>query len=438
MSAGSKRTDRIGIIEQESRRESLRIEKFANIFRIVAAVVGAIIVTIVGDSIPTQSVNAVYVAGVVLVIHSLALAILLWRAHTLARTYLLVVQHISSIIDVLTVSVALWAFGGYVTFKSHVFQVYFLFIALAAFRYSRSLTIFTAVSTAIVYIGMFVFAVLTGRVTLGSLSEEYIGPVVSATGIIIKSSFLILISMVMSSTARGYRNVTNRVVKSEEKSIQRHEQAQSMRAVLTRYFTEEVADYIVKNEHDLVSERREVTVMFCDFRGFTEMSNILPTEKTVLILNKYLSAMVEVVFSHNGTLDKYMGDGFMAVFGVPISKGDDAYNALSAASDIVKCVEELNTTHADTIPHALNIGIGISSGEVIAGNVGSKKRLEYTVIGEAVNLASRLEKLNKQLKSRILLSKKTQQLIDGRIDTKACGAFKIRGIAKPVHVFKLS
>ena len=437
MNTDIKRTDQIGIIEQESRRESLRIEKIANMFRVAAAIMGATIVTIIADSIPTQSRNAVYVAISIVIAHSFALAILFSRPHASTRTHLLIIQYISSVIDILTVSAALWAFGGYVTFKSHVFQVYFLFIALAAFRYSRPLTIFTAVSTAVVYMGMFTFAVLTGRITMGSLSEEYIGPVVSVTGIIIKSSFLILISMVMSSTAKGYRNVINRVVKSEQKLIQRHEQAQSMRAVLTRYFTEEVADYIVHNEHDLVSERRDVTVMFCDFRGFTKMSNMLPTEKTVLILNNYLSAMVEVVFSHNGTLDKYMGDGFMAVFGVPISKGDDAYNALLAASDLAKCVDKLNIMHADTIPYPLSIGIGISSGEVIAGNIGSKKRLEYTVIGEAANLASRLEGLNKQLKSTILLSDKTQQLINGRIVTKACGTFRIRGITKPVRVFKL-
>ena len=329
-------------IQREQYRQSLRIEKITNFFRIFIAVVGVAIVLMARNSIPAQSQAAIYIGAIVLTIHAAVLALILSRAPRKSKTWFHVVQYVSSVIDIGIISMALWLFGGVSTFKSHVFQVYFLFIALSAFRYSRSLTIFTSFIAVIVYWIMFITAVTGDRVALGTLAQEYSGSFVSITGMIIKTTFLIFVSIVLGRTAKGYSHVINRVVKSERESERQQQQAQNMRTVLMRYFTQDVANYIMENEYDLTGERREVTVMFCDFRNFTQLSNQLQTEQVVAILNNYLSEMVSVIFKYNGTLDKYTGDGFMAVFGAPLTKGDNAYNALCAAEELQQCVRALN------------------------------------------------------------------------------------------------
>lgn len=415
----------------EQRRESLRIEKIANIFRASVAVIGVVTAFLVRASVPQRSVISIYICAAILVIHAAVLAIIFPRITSVNKVGFRIMQFISLTIDIFVVSMGLWLFGEFRTFKSHVFQMYFLFIALAALRYSRPLTVFAAIATATAYTGMFVFSVITDRIVLGNLSAEYTGAFISTTGIAIKAIFLILVSIVLSSITKGYSNVIRRVVKSERESEQQQQQA------LMRYFTKDVAEYILSHGGSLASEKRKVTVMFCDFRGFTQISNRLPTERVVSILNLYLSDMVDVIFKHNGTLDKYTGDGFMAVFGAPISRGNDVHNALSAAIELQQCVVKLNEKHKDIVPSDLSIGIGISSGDAIAGNIGSKQRAEYTVIGEPVNLASRLERMNKRLNTTVLFSGATYELVKDSVHAKSHGLFSIRGIDDPVRIFEL-
>jgi len=432
-------TEHIAKIEHETWREALRVERIANLFRILVAPIGFILVLISDNTIPEQSLRSVYIGISVIMLHAILLAFVFYTpiATKTNSKLLRITRYISSAIDILTVSMVLWLLGDYRTFKSHISLFYYLFIALAAYRYSRPLTLFSAAVASSSYLGMFLFSYFTGRIVVGGLSAEYVGPVISVTGILIKITVITLISMVLSSTAKGYANVITRVVKSELRSAHQRQNAQNMRQLLMRYFTKEVAEYIINGGHTLLGERREVTVMFCDFRDFTKLSNKMPTEEVVMILNRYLSRLVDAIFTHNGTLDKYTGDGFMAVFGAPLNKGDDTYNALSAALELKRCVQDLNVEHSNKLPKGLGVGISLCTGEVIAGNIGSEKRLEYTVIGEPVNIASRLESLNKRLRTTILLAESTYKKSQNRIDVRDRGPFKIRGISGQMQVFEL-
>ena len=423
---------------QEGRKESFKLERWVILARMFSALFTGVLIYIIRDSIPPRSLFVVGVIVITLAIHALGAGVVLFffnRAQSPPKPLLF--QFISSTLDVLTITFCLWGLGGVASFKVPAFLGYFLFIAVATFRYSTALTLYTALLAAVNYILLFVYFAATEVITLGSMGEEFRSEAVSIPSVVMRIFFMMLTALALILTARGYARITHRVVKAETDSERDRQQSFNVRSVLMRYFTKDVAEHILETKSELLGERKEVAVMFCDFRDFTRMSSQLSPEKTVAILNGYLSKMVEIVFKYGGTLDKFTGDGFMAVFGAPLSKGDDTYNAARAASEIQKLIPRLNFIHRTDIPSSLKIGIGISSGEVVAGNIGSKERMDYTVIGEPVNMAARLEKLNKKLKTTILLSGETHQKIKEYITAENLGSHEIRGIKRPVNVHQL-
>ncbi len=204
-----------------------------------------------------------------------------------------------------------------------------------------------------------------------------------------------------------------------------------------RYVSKQVAEEIFKNPEryiqSLKGERRKVAVLFADIRGFTPLAERLPPEKVVRILNNYLTKMTEVVFKYEGTLDKFIGDCIMSVFGAPISHGDDALRAVKVAWEIQKYLATQNDGKEDM--EKLKVGIGISYGEAVVGNIGSKERLEYTVIGDSVNLASRLESIAKG--GEILISSEVYGNVKDKILAEKLPLTKIKGKAKEVIVYRL-
>ncbi len=165
-----------------------------------------------------------------------------------------------------------------------------------------------------------------------------------------------------------------------------------VRSSFERYFTPQLAARIAADPHAvrLGGERRRVAVLFADIRGFTARAESLPPEEVAALLNEYFTAMVECVFHHGGTLDKFIGDALMAQWGAPIARRDDADAAFQAALDMQASLDELNEEWVARGWPPLGMGVGISVGEAFAGNIGSERRLEYTVIGDTVNVASRL------------------------------------------------
>ncbi|MEO0231043.1 MAG: adenylate/guanylate cyclase domain-containing protein [candidate division WOR-3 bacterium] len=204
-----------------------------------------------------------------------------------------------------------------------------------------------------------------------------------------------------------------------------------------RYVSHQVAEEIFKNPEtyiqSLKGERRKVAVVFADIRGFTPLAEKLPPEDVVQILNNYLTKMTDVVFKYEGTLDKFIGDCIMSVFGAPISHNDDVFRAVKVAWEIQKYIEKENENKEES--EKLRVGIGISYGEVVVGNIGSKERLEYTVIGDSVNLAARLESIAKG--GEILISSEVYESVKDKVIAEKLPPTKIKGKSKEVSIYKI-
>jgi adenylate cyclase len=210
-----------------------------------------------------------------------------------------------------------------------------------------------------------------------------------------------------------------------------------VRATMARYMSKEVADQLLAaGEDELGGKDQKVSVLFSDVRGFTTISETLGARETVSMLNEYFTEMVDVIFDHGGILDKYIGDAIMALFGAPFSAPDDADNALAVANEMMGELAALNARRAERGKRPLDIGIGLSTGDVVVGNIGSAKRMEYTVIGDSVNLASRLEGANKYYGSKILLSEFTLRDLKRPGVIREIDLLRVKGKDRPVAVYE--
>jgi len=195
-----------------------------------------------------------------------------------------------------------------------------------------------------------------------------------------------------------------------------------------------VVDRLLATQADPPSEIRPVCVLFLDIRGFTAMSRARTASETVSLLNDFFASMVTIVDHHGGIVNKFLGDGFLALFGAPLADPKAAAHALAAGRDMLEAVDAWNRARP---AQALRVGIGIHAGEAVTGTVGSAQRKEYTVIGDTVNLAARLEQLTKETNARLLVSDALGGLAqsNGGIDL---GPMPIRGYGEPVNVWKLA
>jgi adenylate cyclase len=189
----------------------------------------------------------------------------------------------------------------------------------------------------------------------------------------------------------------------------------------------------------LKSERRMVSILFSDIAGFTSMSESLPPDEVEHILNEYLTAMSEIVFTNDGTLDKYIGDAVMAIWGNVGSSNPktDAYKAVHTAILMQRKLAELREKWLSEGMVPLQIRIGVNTGEALVGNFGSPQKMDYTVIGDAVNTAARLEGLNKEFNSSILISQSSYDLVKDRVNARHCGNAKVKGKEETVSVFEV-
>jgi len=211
-----------------------------------------------------------------------------------------------------------------------------------------------------------------------------------------------------------------------------------VKSAFARYVSRQVMDSVLESgaEIKLSGDRRRISVLFCDIRGFTSISENLPPEKVVQLLNEYFESMVDVVIRNNGTLDKFIGDGMMVIFGAP---DDDPYQEEHAIKAAVEMQAELRKLADKWRPEGLNlrIGIGINSGPAIVGNIGSSRRMDYTAIGDTVNLASRLESATKEFGAGILISEYTHNAVRGAFQFKNIGAVHVRGRSEPVLAYSV-
>jgi len=214
-----------------------------------------------------------------------------------------------------------------------------------------------------------------------------------------------------------------------------------VRGLMSRYVNPEIVRQLADEALDLKlgGQRVPLTILFSDIRGFTSLSEQLPAESVVAMLNEYLGAMTEIVFEHGGTLDKFIGDAVMALWGAPLPVADHARRAAQCALAMTAELERLNARWSEEgAPANLRIGIGINTGEAVVGNLGSlKRKLEYTAIGDAVNLASRLESLNKDMETTIIISEATRAALGEGFDTAPLREVKVKGKEQAVLVHEL-
>lgn len=227
------------------------------------------------------------------------------------------------------------------------------------------------------------------------------------------------------------------MAKSLEESEEEIARQTRLRGDLSRFMSKDLVDAIVRGEHDLAlgGKRAPVTVLFADVVAFTPLTESRPPEQVVAMLNELFTVLTEVVFRHGGTVDKFMGDCIMAVWGAPVAQPDHADRALAAAEDMMHFLEVAAAEWQKKYDVEIRLGIGVSSGEAVVGNVGSSKRMEYTVIGDTVNVAARLESV--AAPNQVLVAEGTRALATDRFELVPVGEKTLSGRAKPVRVFEL-
>jgi adenylate cyclase len=201
-----------------------------------------------------------------------------------------------------------------------------------------------------------------------------------------------------------------------------------------------VVNQITKKDYDLKlgGEKKELTVMFTDIRDFTYFSERFDSQKTVAFLNHYLSSMSEVIFKHQGTIDKFIGDAIMAIFGAPIPQEDHADRACLVALEMVGKLKEVNEENVKLGFPRIAIGVGINTGDMTIGNIGSNRRFDYTVIGDAVNLGARLEGLTKFFDVPIIVSQHTKAAVrNSQLRFRELGNVVVKGKEVPVKIYQL-
>jgi adenylate cyclase len=210
-----------------------------------------------------------------------------------------------------------------------------------------------------------------------------------------------------------------------------------VRSTMSRYMAKEVVDRLLASGDEVLKGSAHVaTVMFSDIRRFTMLSEAMSPQQTVSMLNEYFTEMVEVVLANGGMLDKYIGDALMAIFGAPVEDAADADHALNVARDMMRALERLNARRAAAGQVPIDIGVGLATGEVLAGSVGSLKRMEYTVIGDTVNLAARLESANKHYGTKILLSGATAEALRMPTVLRRLDLIQVKGKTQPTVVYE--
>lgn len=289
--------------------------------------------------------------------------------------------------------------------------LYALFIILSTLRLDFALSAFTGAVAALEFAAL----------SFAYVSDDYSATamVLSAPGFILgKAVLLFLCGVVAGLVARQLRRRIGRALRA----VQERERVIS---AFGQQVSPQIVEELLKQGPEIASRRSFVCVMFMDIRDFTPLVENRSPEEIVALQNTVFGAAVEAVNRHHGVINQFLGDGFMATFGAPLSTGDDCANALAAARELVARITEVR------------IGVGLHAGDAVTGNVGSPERKQYSVTGNVVILASRIEQLNKDFGSRILVSR---EVLERCADTAATplGAVRVKGREQPIEIFRVA
>ena len=223
------------------------------------------------------------------------------------------------------------------------------------------------------------------------------------------------------------------------KFLSENRNKEKIKLAMGKYLSQDVMQNVVKNIDDLKlgGKRAIVTVLFSDIRGFTSLSEKMSAQEVSMILNEYFSEMEPIIRKYNGVINKFIGDAVMAIFGEPIPDANHAQNSVKCAYEMLKKVEYLRGKWLSEGKPKIEIGVGINTGEVFIGNIGTETRMEYTVIGDTVNLASRIESYNKVYKTNLLVSESTYNHVADIADVIKIKDVQIRGKAKKMDIYEI-
>ncbi|MEE2744329.1 MAG: adenylate/guanylate cyclase domain-containing protein [Bdellovibrionota bacterium] len=307
-------------------------------------------------------------------------------------------------------------------YSLHLPQVflYFIFILLSCLRLSPKLSLFTSVVAAIE------FGILSNFLLKKSSSMDVANLFKDIIIITTKNFFLLLGGIIAAF-------LTIQIKKQLMKSLTALKEKEKILHMFGQHVSPKVVNKLLDQPKELTSELKNVCVLFLDIRNFTKFSESKNPEEVVNYLNNLFSPMIEIINEHNGFINKFLGDGLMAIFGAPLEDVHHAKNAVTASKALIQKTDEL--VKKGLIPPT-RIGIGLHEGRVLTGNIGSSTRKEYTVIGEVVNLASRIEKLNKKFDSNILVSEKVWRLLKSE-DGKSLGPTPIEGLKQKMEIFQI-
>jgi adenylate cyclase len=216
--------------------------------------------------------------------------------------------------------------------------------------------------------------------------------------------------------------------------------ARDIRKMFSSYVSKRIVDELIRdpNKAKLGGDRKEITVLFSDIRGFTNFSEKHEPEDVVSLLNEYLGAMTNIVFEHDGTLDKFVGDAIMALWGAPVGQPNHAERACRCSLAMIKKLKELQAKWTAEGKYAIDIGIGINTGDMVVGNMGAEgKKMDYTVIGDNVNLGARLEGLTRKYNNHIIISEFTYEKVKNIVKVNELGSVTVKGKEKPVVIYDL-
>ena len=221
-------------------------------------------------------------------------------------------------------------------------------------------------------------------------------------------------------------------------SLEKKRLRDQQKELLRRFATSEVAQDMNESGFTLGGKLVSGTVMFADIRGFTSLVESQPPEETIELLNTYYTLMFDAISGHGGVVNQMVGDGLMAIFGAPLPLADHCGASVFAALEMIEMIELFNLERTAAGKPEIRIGIGIASGEMVAGYTGTNQRATYTCVGDTVNLAARLEAHTKEAQRAILVDSATREHLDQRIKTEPLGAVTLKGKAAPVEVFSVA
>lgn len=363
----------------------------------------------------------------ILVIYELSVRYLLGKTANQKVIYTKRLSYLNALIEISMPSILLIFLSiisnSPVTLLSPIMVTYFLIIILSTLRLNFWLSLFVGTAAAIEYVLIYLklFANTSIEISLlsGNSSALYIG-----WGLMFISAGL----------AAGF--VAQQIKLRISSYFKLYQERNEIVNLFGQQVSHSIVDVLLKQKPDLNAGKKNVTIMFLDIREFTPYSEKNAPEIVVEYLNTLFAMMIEIVNRHNGIINQFLGDGFMATFGAPVAYGNDTLNCVNAAREISHRIDE--AVKSGTVP-ATKIGIGIHTGEAITGNIGTEIRRQYSITGNVVILASRIEQLNKKFDSQILLSDdalKKAGLSDYMVEDM--GLIKLKGRQQKTRIFKLA